>query len=306
MVAASNNRPLVVQLLLINGADVNLMDYRQRSALSYASETGDLDSVEKMCMHGAMPNDGSLHEASRELHYPVVQYLLQNGHDPDFPSSIHEARSALIETLLKASFSTEDKRPHLYQTVKALLDSGADTNIKHQGKNALYSALHNKQPYEVLDAFLSTDQWKTLDARHNWYTDALGICYSATMYIEKGPWQGKASHRGSLLKLLRMRQSIDRYFVWEGEQPPDVRNPPEDVAEKHRAQRAVVTEHKLRMRLARRSHVQQLEFDQERHAMALAQDRQRLQREAMTKKLKFHDAGASAETHPFTHGGAGT
>ena len=282
MIAASNNRLSAVQLLLEHNANVDLIDRSQRSAQSYAGENGYLEVVQKLHTRGAKVNDGSLHEAARELHYPVVRYLLQGGHEPDFRSTLHEGRSALAETLLKAQILTIDRRPDLEKTIQVLLDAKADPTIKYDNKNALYCALANERPCEVLGAYLATDQWKTLDAKYNWYTDASGKCYSATMYLERGPWQGKPFDRQKLMELLRMEGCEDRYFVWEGEQPEDMLGLPDELAETYRAQRAIIDSHRLQLRLNREAHNQQLEFGQERHVLTLEQDSERAARQLET------------------------
>jgi hypothetical protein len=244
-IAAGQGRVPLMDLLVENNEKNPLIDHHQRSARSYASENGHLEIVRRLTELGSWKNDGSLHEAARELHYPVVQYLISQGHDPDDSSILHEGRSSLLELLLKTQILTKAKRSALDKTLKVLLDAGADPTLvcrSNSDKNALYCALNNDRPYEVLAAFLNTGQWRYLDERYNWYTDSSGRCYSATMYLKRGPWKGRLTDRARLIELLRMKCCKDRPFVWEGELPSDAVNPPEELVEKQRQRRAAVEE----------------------------------------------------------------
>lgn len=278
MIAASNGQVSLVDLLMEHNPDVDSVDHHRRTAQSYASENGHLEIVQRLTERGSRENDGSLHEAARELHYPIIQYLINHEHDLDDPSILHEGRSALLELLLKTHLLTEAKRSALDKSLKVLLDAGADPTLvcrSNSDKNALYCALDNDHPFEILAAFLTTGQWKCLDERYNWYTDSSGRCYSATMYLERGPWKGKPADRARLMELLRMKRCKDRYFVWEGEQPADAVNPPEELAEKQRQRRAILDQQNFQLSLARREHSQQMELSKASHALSLQQERQR-------------------------------
>ena len=191
MVAASNGNVALVNLLLEHNPEVDLIDHLRWTAQTYASENGHLEIVQRLAERGCKKYDGSLHEAARQLHHKIVRYLISQGHDVDDPCTLHEGRSALQELLLKTQILTSDKRPALEKTLKALFDAGADSTLECRSngdKNALYCALDNPNPYTILEAFLATGQWKYLDERYNWYTDSNGTAYSATMYVERGPW----------------------------------------------------------------------------------------------------------------------
>lgn len=68
-----------------------------------------------------------------------------------------------------------------------------------------------------------------------------------------------------------MQRCKDRYFVWEGEQPPDAVNPPEELAEQHRQRRAIADKENFQLSLAKRSHSQQMELSKATHALMLEQ-----------------------------------
>lgn len=106
MIAASKGILQAIELLLGNGAVVNLPDNSRKRALAFASQNGHLNIVQRLCSANAKINDGSLQEAARQLHQPVVEHLLAMGHDVEFASSMHGGRTALQEMLLKAQILT--------------------------------------------------------------------------------------------------------------------------------------------------------------------------------------------------------
>ncbi|KAK6395438.1 hypothetical protein LTR65_000909 [Meristemomyces frigidus] len=93
------------------------------------------------------------------------------------------------------------------RTLSALQNAKADSKIEFEGKTALVCALSNAQPFDVVSSFLSTSEWKALNAKHNLYKDAFGSCYSATMYIKRGVWQGRAEDRERHLDLLSRKDA---------------------------------------------------------------------------------------------------
>ncbi|KAK5124147.1 hypothetical protein LTR85_001850 [Meristemomyces frigidus] len=241
MLAASNGLVELVNILLRHNAAVDIKSRNGRSALSYASENGAVEVVQRLCSQGSRINDGSIHEAARELHPEVVESLLQAGHDPDYPSDVHEGRSAVLEMLLKAQAHTQHHALRLDKTLAALQKAGADTKIEFEGKTALFCALSSEQAFAVTSAFLSTDEWKTVNADHNLYKDATG-CYSAT--------------------------------ILEGEQPEGVEGVPDDLAQQQRKRDAIRDQHRLQSALRRQSHLQDLEEQQHRHTTTIQHTRE--------------------------------
>lgn len=200
MLAASNDTTDLIDTLILHDAELDTKSKAGKTALSYASENGSTNAVRQLC-HRARLNDGSIQDAARELHPGIVEALLQAGHDPNFPSDIHEGRSALLEMLLYAQILTPDKCLRLDRTLSILRKAGADSKIEFEGKTALFCALANSHSFDIVSSLLDTDEWKALDADHNIYKDAFGRCYSATMYIEHGLWQGPSRDQQRLLGL---------------------------------------------------------------------------------------------------------
>lgn len=162
MLAASNSLIPVADLLLEYSPDIDARDRCQRTAQSYASENGCLEIVQRLIERGSTKIDGSLHEAARELHHPIVRYLLAHEYGVDDPCTLHEGRSALQEVLLKTQILTPNKRSALDKTLKALIGAGADPKLEccsNGDKNPLYCALDNDHPIPILEGFLATGQW---------------------------------------------------------------------------------------------------------------------------------------------------
>ena len=146
MVAASNNEIAIVDLFLKHGAEVYHKDWRNRTALFYASTNSNLSIARRLCAAKWRANDGSIHEAARELQPELVTSLIQAGHDPDYPSSLHQGRSAVLEMLCHARVANKIAPLQLQRTLQALQQAPIDLKIQYNGKNALYSALENPNP----------------------------------------------------------------------------------------------------------------------------------------------------------------
>ena len=119
--------------------NVSGRDYQKHSALFYASRNGDMDMVQILSEAGALSDDGSLHEAAREVHPQVVSLLLSVGHDISFPSLLHldergSGRTPLEELCLKANRANADEDDDvtwctsLRKTMKVLLYNGDQGN----------------------------------------------------------------------------------------------------------------------------------------------------------------------------------
>ncbi|KAJ7241249.1 ankyrin repeat-containing domain protein [Mycena rebaudengoi] len=127
----------IVQLLLENGADVNLWGGYYETTLQAASQYGRMEIVQSLLVYGADVNaqggkyGTALQAASVEGHMEVVQLLLENGADVNTQGGRYG--TALQATLLKG---------HV-KVVQLLLEHGADANLRraYYG-NALQSASH--------------------------------------------------------------------------------------------------------------------------------------------------------------------
>lgn len=280
--AVSHRRPDVVKLLLIEGAEVDVIDYMGRTPLSMATEMeGDIAVQMMSSILAAEPcrDDGSLHNAARELNLAAVKVLVQAGHDPDFPSPLHEGRSALGEVCLRAATDSEMslERERLTQRVMTfLVDAGSDLAIQSNGKPLVHLCFTSLAPVATTRAFLKAGMWKHLNKPLTRYTDEQ-YTYSPAMYITKA--MPSLSCREELLAVLRASRATDVYYAHgpDAAQPDDAAGLPEDVAAQERARRA---------RAARLTH------DTEEHAIALARRREiaSVEQQIASQKAEMEDA----------------
>lgn len=135
MGAASDGDKKLVQELLKDGADVNVRDWDELTALIPASSSGQLEIVKLLLKEGADVNaadkDGitALMEASIMGHTKVVDHLLSNGASVDAT-----AKSGVTALWLAAGEGKVDN-------LKLLLDKGADpSNARVDGITALMTS----------------------------------------------------------------------------------------------------------------------------------------------------------------------
>lgn len=231
MLSIQTRRLDLVKSLLLEGADVNPTDALARSALSMTSTIGGDLAIDMMgCLLAAEPNpdDGSLHNAARDLNFPAVRVLVQAGHDPDFPSTCHDGRSALAEVCFRGSdLELNTEREKSMQKVMAfLIHAGSDLTLKSREKPMLYLCFEAKDPVATTRIFLKVGMWKHINKPLNHFTDGK-FTYSPTMYIIKKLY--KSEHREHLLSILNANRCTDVFYANEGPQPDDAVGLPEDL-----------------------------------------------------------------------------
>lgn len=143
LLAATNNRLKVCELLLNAGVDVNVMARDGTRPITTASYHGHLDIVKLLIKHGAdlKFTDSSASDVSNPLivaasnnQARVIKLLLANGAIIDLPSNSGD--SALILASLNGH----------YESAEILLKNGANIEHKnHQGNTALLAAAYKGQ-----------------------------------------------------------------------------------------------------------------------------------------------------------------
>ncbi|KAK6351419.1 hypothetical protein TWF718_004579 [Orbilia javanica] len=222
MVAVQRHRRDVVFELIKAGASVTTEDQKGQTALLKACQEGQHDIVELLMVRNTSRNDGSLHEAAAFCHPDVVRLLIREGHhDPDFPSTRHNGRSALSELALEGDAMTNRER--VKETVEALLDSGADLRLKTDNRSALFFGLDNKNPVEMTRLLLNAGLYKSINNDFNLYKNEKNVVYSLTMYVRKGLCQNKSPEvQEELYRLLKTFRADDRYYVDDPKVPQPI------------------------------------------------------------------------------------
>ncbi|KAK1981682.1 hypothetical protein LZ30DRAFT_781848 [Colletotrichum cereale] len=262
MLAIRNRRPDVVKMLLLEGAEVDVCDAGGNTPLTLSTEAGGETAIKMMSnllAAGASRNDGSLHNAARELNLAACQVLVQYGHEPDFPSTLHGGRSALGELCRHCSGSgelTAARQKLMERTVNFLIEAGSDITLRSEGKSILLLALESGDPVATSRTLLKAGMWKHINKKFNHFTDGK-TTYSPTMYVQHV--LPAADHREALLKLLRANRAEDVYYANMGPQPEGAVGMPEDVEAQERT---------------RRARLDRITLEQEDHALSIARNQE--------------------------------
>jgi hypothetical protein len=235
MLAAGKGRASVVSSLLNRGARVSQKDARERTSLCYAARNGDILTLKTILKKNPPVDDGSLHEAARELHADAVKLLIQSGHDIHFPSSKHDGRSPLCE-LCYACKASQDPE-HLERTLAELTAAKAQPLRKSRGRTAIFMAMENANPVPVVTALIEVcKHYRDLDDPRNVYEEE-DYFYSPTMYIKKGIIRQSEAIAAELLDKLQLYSEIDRYYAKERmQQPEDACGMPPRIQESYNRQ----------------------------------------------------------------------
>ena len=241
MLAIQARRPDVVKLLLMEGANVDISDVKNNTPLAMATDIGgELSTVmvSNLLAAGAPVDDGSLHNAARELNLTTVQVLVQFGHDPDFPSHLHGGRSALAEICLHAADGgelTAARKRDMEKVMVFLLEKGSDMTLKADKKSCLMLAMDSMDPILTTRTLLKVGFWKHINKPFNYYTDG-NLTYSPTMYVDRV--MPASDYKEELLALLRANRAEDVFYANSGPQPEDAVGLPSDLEAHERERRA--------------------------------------------------------------------
>lgn len=217
IMAARAGRADVIFDLIQHDAKHSARDSFDRSPLFYASRNGNSLSMTHILRNNPGVNDGSLHEAARELHPEAVTLLIRNGHRPDFASTKHSGRTALAELCLLCDTSRDCG--DIEATLEALIRGGLDPLRKCAGKTALFYALENVDPIIITQRLLDRCYWEYVDHPNNIY-ECNDHFYSPTMFIEKGFVPLEKERSTALKKILYNFDAKDRYYAKEGQDQP--------------------------------------------------------------------------------------
>ncbi|ORY58032.1 uncharacterized protein BCR38DRAFT_413447 [Pseudomassariella vexata] len=279
MFAIQSRRQDIVKALLLAGAEVDVADVTGRSPLSMASAIGGdlaITMMSNLLAAGASRNDGSLHNAARELNLQAMQILVEYRHDPDFPSPQHGGRSALGELCLHTADSgeiTAVREKTMEKAISFLLPI-SDITLQSEGKSVLILALESADPLTTTKVLLRADMWKYINKPFNHFTDGKFI-YSPTQYVARVLPQSDTTPE--LIKLLKANRAVDVYYANSGPQPEDAVGMPSHVEQGEVERKA---------RLAR------LERANEEHALAIQRNRElaAVQAQILADQAELEDA----------------
>lgn len=262
MLAIKEKRHDIVKHLVLADANVDVADMTGNTPLTLSTQIGgDLGTMMMSNILAAEPSkdDGSLHNAARDLNVQAMQVLVDFGHEVDFPSPLHGGRTALGELCLHAADSGPLSAAQVKSMEKAmtyLMKAGTDLTLLSEGKSVLHLAMESADALPTTKALLKVGMWKHINRPWNLYTDGT-YTYSPTQYAKRIlPPHDIAE---DLYTLLKSNRCQDVYFANEGPQPEGATGLPDDI---------VRTERERKARLDR------IRLETDEHARALARTKE--------------------------------
>lgn len=241
MVAIKEKRHDIVKQLILIGAEVDVADMTGNTPLTLTTKIGgDLGTMMMSNILAAEPsqNDGSLHNAARDLNVKAMQVLVDFGHEVDFPSPLHEGRTALGELCLHAADSgplTAAQEKAMEKAMSYLMKEGTDLSLLSGGKSVLLLAMDSADAIPTTKALLKVGMWKHINRQWNHYTD--GTCtFSPTQYAKRILPQNAIAEQ--LHTLLKANRAQDIFFSNEGPQPEGAIGLPDDLVRAERERQA--------------------------------------------------------------------
>lgn len=181
--AASSQSQLVLQLLEANALP-DSEDSFHKTALNYATETGDLKSVEYLLNFEAEIDDESLHIAAGHANASMVKLLFAHGASKDHPGTLYcDGRTALGELCLKANPATHSVQ--IKDILKAFEQGRPNFEKLSQNKSFIFLALDNDSPLSMTRMLLTSISHlrEKINEDFNVYHFERGLHYSPTMYV---------------------------------------------------------------------------------------------------------------------------
>lgn len=291
--------------------DVSVRNSKKQSALLFACRNNDIISVNMLLKAKARPNDGSLHEAARQVQPEIMSALLAHGHDARLA---HAGLTPLAELCRNAISSDLGWESKAYRVIEKLFSAGTDpfeTYGPHR-KTILHLALDNDHALNITSVLLDFPQ---IAAHIN--DDALlfeqdGICYSPCKYAQtfyQGPPTGM---RDTLRQILADRNCRPRLFSKKGAQPEGAIGVPKHIEDilnmqsllsLQAAQDVKRMEEKAQaaQRIMKDDHQLALAHSNERHQTSLSQAQQLEAYEARANQRKHEeDKRIIGERHQLT------
>jgi ankyrin repeat protein len=299
MLAAREGRHEIVNALVVRGSDADLRDAWNKSALFYASSSVSGEATVKVLAPRSLGNDGSLHEAARELNVEVTRVLLDHAHDPNYPSRLHGGRNVLGEVCLNARVSTSSHRSKLRQLLRLLLSKRANPKFRARNeKSSVILALDNAySALPITEALLETEIWQDLNDEAHIYCDpASGLHYSPYSYVELIATPARAPVKQALLDVLRDKACLPVYYSSSALQPVGATGIPPAIAKLVDKQK----EHELSIRHEKEKFEHTRTIEETSHKDVLRRKRESQDVElALQTKATQHYTALEQQKHEF-------
>ncbi|TGJ85546.1 hypothetical protein E0Z10_g3185 [Xylaria hypoxylon] len=238
ILATQCGRHEIMEKLVELNVQVSEKDCHEKSPLFYASASRDARSVGILLQANAQENDGSLHEAARLCQSGIVAMLIQNGHDPNYPSELHRGRPPLGEMCLRSTVDSRPLESQAYDTIQVLIGFKADLQMRMEKKTVLHLALENDQPVEITRILLRIPaMYKDIstDSEAFLYEDSTHISMSPDNYVARCCQCGD-NFKEQLISLLREKHCKDKWYKKHGAQVDSPRGLPPAMKEEQERQ----------------------------------------------------------------------
>lgn len=241
MLAIKEKRHDIVKELVLAGAEVDVADITGNTPLTLATQVGgELGTMMMSNVLAAEPsiNDGSMHNAARDLNVKALQVLADFGHEVDFPSPLHGGRTAIGELCLHAADAgplTVAQEKAMEKAMTFLLKEGTDLGLLSDGKSVLLLAMESADAVSTTRCLLKVGMWKHINRPWNHYDDG-EYTYSPTQYVKRVLPQTDIAEQ--LYTLLKANRAQDVYFANEGAQPVSAIGLPDDIVRAERERKA--------------------------------------------------------------------
>lgn len=279
LLAIREKRPDIVKQLIIAGAEVDVADVQGNTPLTLTTQIGgELGTIMLSNILAAQPtlNDGSLHNAARDLNVQALEVLVEFRHEVDFPSYAHGGRTALGELCLHAADSgplSAAQEKAMEKAIVFLLKQDTDLSLLTDGKSVLHLAMESADPVTTTRALLKAGLWKHVNQPCNLYTDGT-YTYSPTQYVRRIMQQTDVTEQ--LYSVLKLNRAQDIYYANEGPQPEGAVGLPEDIV---RAERE------------RKARLERIQLEAEDHARVLAHSKEvaEIQNQILIQRAELED-----------------
>lgn len=292
MLAIKEKRHDIVKQLVLADANVDVADMTGNTPLTLTTQIGgDIGTMMMSNILAAEPSkdDGSLHNAARDLNVQAMQVLMDFGHEIDFPSPLHGGRTALGELCLHAANQgplTAAQIKCMEKAMTLLMKNGTDLSLLSDGKSVLLLAMESADPVPTTRALLKIGMWKHINQRWNYYTDG-SYTYSPTQYAKRVlPHHHVAEE---LHALLRTNRCQDVYFANEGPQPEGAVGLPDDIVRAERERKALLE------RI-------QMETDDHLRTLARTKEVADIQNQIFAQRAQLEDARSRQKQHTEIEG----
>lgn len=241
MLAIREKRQDIVKHLILAGAEVDVVDATGNTPLTLTTQIGgELGTMMMANILAAEPslNDGSLHNAARDMNVKAMQVLVDFGHEVDFPSPLHGGRTALGELCLHAADAaplTAAQEKVMEKAMTYLLKQGTDVTLLSDDKSVLLLAMESADPLITTRALLKVGLWKHINDQCNLYS-VDGYTYSPTQYVKR--FLPPTDVAEQLHILLKANRGQDVYYANDGPQPEGAVGLPSELIRADRERKA--------------------------------------------------------------------